>query len=210
MIQKLVYEYLLEQIITGKLSPYEKLEEKTISGAMKVSRTPVREALKRLETNGYVTISPRKGCFVKNLSPEEIDDIYKILAKLEGLAMELAGPNIAKEELDELQKMTETIELAYHESRYRKAWEENLRFHFLVAHLSGNRALEDLIQQSRKKVHLYRYFEVTIGRMNEYTSDHWGIIEALRKKDHELAAEQMELHIDRIRRIISDFYRNIS
>lgn len=210
MIQNLVYEYLLEQIVNGDFSPHEKLEEKRISDTMRVSRTPVREALKKLETNGYVSVSPRKGYFVKNLSPKEIDNIYTILARLEGLAVELAGPNIGKNELDELRKLAETIEEAYEKNRYRKAWEENRKFHLLLAHLSENSALEDLVQQARMKVHLYRYFEVTIGRMGEYAHDHWGILEALRKKGYKVAAQRMELHIDRIRKIISDFYKSIS
>jgi len=210
MARDLVYEHILEQITAGRLSPHEKLEEKTISEMMEVSRTPVREALKKLEIDGYVTISPRKGCTVRTYSPSEIDDIYRILAKLEGLALELAAPHLGKGELSQLRKTTEKIEAAYRKNRYREAWEENLKFHFLIAHLSGNGALEELIRQSRRKVHLYRYFQVTIGRMDEYAHDHWGILDALGKKEFGTAGKRMESHVDRIRRIISDFHKNIS
>jgi DNA-binding GntR family transcriptional regulator len=207
---ELAYQHLLEQITVGKLSPFEKLDERTISGTLKLSRTPVREALRKLEANGYVTISPRKGCFVRRHSPREIDDMYRIMAKLEGLAVELAAPKIGETELEELETIAQKITLAYQNNAFGDEWRENQRFHFLLAHLSGNAALEDLIQQSRKKINLYRYFELIAQRANEYIHDHWDIIEALREKDYSVAAQRMESHVNLVRKVMSDFYEKAS
>jgi DNA-binding GntR family transcriptional regulator len=124
-----IYEYLRDQIIYGHLSPREKLDEKQISNKMSVSRTPVREAFKQLQAEGYIIIIPQKGSFVTEYSSEKLDEIYKILVKLEGLAVNMAGANITTLELEKLQRMNEKMRQFSEKNGYKKYLEENIKFH---------------------------------------------------------------------------------
>lgn len=97
-----VFHTIRENILSGKYATDEELKEKNIGEELGVSRTPVREALRQLELEGLVTIIPNKGAYVVGISKKDIQDIYEIRSRLEGLCAKWAADKITKEQLDEL------------------------------------------------------------------------------------------------------------
>jgi DNA-binding GntR family transcriptional regulator len=206
-----IYEYLRDQIIYGHLSPREKLDEKQISNKMSVSRTPVREAFKQLQAEGYITIIPQKGSFVTEYSSERLDDIYKILVKLEGLAVNMAGANITTLEFEKLQRMNEKMRQLSEKNAYKKYLEENIKFHMFFYDRAKNIVLKDVIGQLRKKVFRDRYLGITIpGNISKYVKDHQQILNSLKRRRWKLASRYMEIHVDRVRKTLLDYYSNFS
>jgi len=200
-----VYRSLVEQITTGKLNPGEKLDEMEISTVLNVSRTPVREALKQLNAEGYITTIPKKGSFVTKQSPKELDEIYGVLAKLEGLGVILAAGKLGENEVDELQKLNLRMKRSWEENNYKKYLEDNVKFHLFFPKMAGNTVLESIINQLKKKTFRYHYFGITLGHIEEYIQDHEQILSALSMNDFELASKSMEHHVDRIRKVLLGF-----
>ena len=109
-----VYDYIADQILVGNLRPEEKINENVICEELSISRTPVREALIQLASEGILDNVPRKGFVVKSLSEEEATDLYVIIGDLDGLAARLACPNLEEKDFKDMQfyidSMTLTIE----------------------------------------------------------------------------------------------------
>jgi len=108
-LQKDICNKLKKAIIYGKLSPGEKLSGFELAKKMDVSRTPIREALRRLQMEGYTTVSPNKGAYVSRLPPEEIEDIYNVISLLEGYVVELSAIKINNTELNRLIKLKKLL-----------------------------------------------------------------------------------------------------
>ncbi len=206
-----VYQYLRDQITYGHLHPREKLDEKDISLRLKVSRTPIREAFKQLQAEGYITVVPKKGSFVTEYSPTELDQIYRILVKLEGLAVHMASMYLKPKDIEVLRHMNRRMKRFSENNAYKDFMEENVRFHTFFYDGARNNVLKDLISQLRKKVFRYRYLGITIpGNIALYVDDHEKIINSLRDGNSKLASKYMEAHIDRVRKILIDFYNRFS
>ncbi|NIN91778.1 GntR family transcriptional regulator, partial [bacterium] len=108
-LQEDIYDRLKKSIIYGELSPGEKLSEVALAGKMKVSRTPIREAFRQLQMEGYITVESNKGAYVSKLPPEEIEEIYDIISLLEGYAAELTARRVKDSELRELRELQEQL-----------------------------------------------------------------------------------------------------
>jgi DNA-binding GntR family transcriptional regulator len=105
LLQNNIYSKIIKSIIYGILSPGGKLSEIELAKKSSSSRTPIREALRRLQMEGYTTVSPNKGAYVSRLPPEEIEDIYNVISLLEGYVVELAAIKINNTELNRLIKL---------------------------------------------------------------------------------------------------------
>src|SRR5690606_12292208 len=103
-LRELVFEVLREAIITGKLRPGERLMEVQLAEELGVSRTPVREAIRKLELEGLVLMIPRRGAYVAEISMKDIADVFEIRAALEGLAAQLAAERCTPEEIENLER----------------------------------------------------------------------------------------------------------
>ena len=97
-----IYRMLRRRIISGKLKPHEKIVESKISDSMRVSRAPVREALKRLAEDGLVKLIPRTGCFVSDINNNEVEEIYEIRKRLECMALEYAWEKFSIPQVEDL------------------------------------------------------------------------------------------------------------
>jgi len=178
-----IYSELRQEIVNRLIPPGEKLSENLLSKRWRVSRTPIREVLRRLEAEGLVTSSRYKGFVVNSISIEDIDQIYTIKMSLEGLAGRLASPIVSKDPV----KM-KRIEMLYREmerSSRRMDVEgysrKNFEFHLAVWHWCGNpwliRILDNLSSQ------LNRYIVTALhvpNRMGRSVREHWKIVEAFK------------------------------
>ena len=207
-LQNDIYNKLKKAIIYGELSPGEKLSEIELAKKMNVSRTPIREAFRQLQMEGYITVSPNKGAYVTKLPPEEIEEIYNLVSLLEGYAAELTAQKIDNSELNELRKIQKKLVFFASRSKYQDYIKWNTEFHHLITRLSGNNNLVKVSTDFRTRIYRYRLISVTIlGYLEKYASDHEKIINALKKRDPVLAKKYMEEHVNFVKKILVNFLK---
>jgi DNA-binding GntR family transcriptional regulator len=203
-----VYEFLKDKIIRGIYGPGEKLNERDIAQLVNVSRTPIREALRVLEYEGFVTNISKRGVSVKKYSPEELDTLHKMLIRLEGLAVEMAAPKLTGDDLADLQKMTKRLESLALKRSYSDYLTLNIEFHLFFARKTGSGELLEAISQLRKRIFRFAYAQVMSDHLTgQYLKDHQDLIDALRGKIKEKPEKIMGRHIDYSRESFLTFYR---
>ncbi len=189
-----VYQHLLEEIVSGRLSPDEKLSPAGIAEELDVSRTPVRESILRLESEGLVERIPYRGVVVSGIDYDVAAQTTAVRIHLEGLAVSLAVPRLSAAALSEMEENLEALEALADSELTANRWNElNDRFHGLIYAASGSpvliRPLENLTAQaSRIRMH----FDVRHGDAN---ADHRLILAACRAGDPTAAAHEAQLHI---------------
>ena len=141
------YKNLLNRILNFKFKPGEKIIEEKLSRQLNVSRTPLREALRRLEKEGFIENISRRGCYVKKMSAEEMLKIYEIREVLEGLGARLASGKISPEKFKELEKIVKEMGDCIKRDDYVKYNERDLKFHKIIISESGNPLLEQIMER---------------------------------------------------------------
>lgn len=191
-----VYKQLKEDIITGKYSEGEVLNERKLADAMGISRTPIREALSILNTEGWIIDEPYKGAVVRPFTVEYVMQAHKVRRALEVLAVEDAINNIKSENINELKDILE--KQAKNLKNYDPAEFMTLdrEFHDLIYSLSKNDILQDLL----KNLHdMIRYFGIKVlsypERSRTTLSEHIAIFEGINQKNIEVAKEAMDYHM---------------
>jgi len=208
-IREHAYNYLKEMILEGELKAGDRLIERELAGKLGISRTPIREALFRLESQGFVKTVPRKGVVVSNISEHEVIEVFTILASLEVLAVKLAAGRMDNETQLELdQKIEELMKL-------KDQAEEN----FNLEHIQMNR----LINKASKSPKLFEILSGLIdyihmaanmgyetpGRRKESLKEHIDIMKALRDKEAEMAEYLMRIHIENSKKAYITYIENI-
>ena len=203
-----IYHKLIRAISIGELGPGEKLSENELAKGMNVSRTPVREAFRQLQSEGYITFSPNRGAYVSKLPPEEIEEIYHIVSLLEGYGAELAAHRIDDSAITRLKQLQKELASSAAGKKYRDYIEQNTEFHRLIVSISGNSYLVKVISDLRRRIYRYRLMSVTIpGYLEKYAADHDKIILALKKKDGVLARRFMQEHVNSVEKILISFLK---
>jgi len=207
----LVYEKIRDLITYGELSPGEKIVESTVSKHFDASRIPIREAIKQLEARGYVITIHNKGTYVRKISWEEVENIYNVLSILEGYSTGLAFGNIRNQDIEQLQKLNDTLKELNNLNKYRDYIEINSQFHSFFPKMCGNDFLLNLVKEMRDRVYRYRFLGITIpGHIQEYILDHEAIIEAIKQGDSAKAEETMKKHLQRVKKILVESLRQFS
>ena len=145
-----VYEYISKLISKGKLKPNEKINEKQISEEMNVSSTPVREALIQLTNEGVLKQVPRKGFLVKDFSVDKVEEVYQIIGVLESLAIETGLKYIDEEDILELKKLCDKMDIAIKYKEYEEYYELQTKFHETYISLSKNEKLKETLESLKK------------------------------------------------------------
>jgi len=148
-----VYEYLRSQMRLGELMPGDVIDMNVTSQKLGVSKTPLRDALVRLETEGFVNIMARKGVLVNVLTVGDIREIYQILGALESTAIIAASGTISKREVDRLIKLNEGMRKAIEKDDFSDYYKKNLKFHDVFLELSGNNMLRKTADVLKKRLY---------------------------------------------------------
>ena len=192
-----VFHTIREDILSGKYRYNEELKEKTIGDELGVSRTPVREALRQLELEGLVTIIPNKGAYVVGISKEDIQVIYEIRSRLEGLCAMWACSHITKEQLDELEENIYLSEFhAGKEGHAEQILELDNKFHEILYEASESPVLKHTLSDFHHYVQRVR--KITLAdpkRAVASNEEHRKIVEALKAKDSKKAEELATIHM---------------
>ena len=195
-----VYGALRQAILDRKFDPGEPLTEGDLSRRFGVSRTPVREALAKLERDHLVRVVPKKGAFVRTLSHDEILDLYQVREELEALAVRLAGAHVQPGELEALEARFRDLEArggAAGHSEVRALGDE---FHRFLLKRADNTKLLQVLEQMREEVQpVWTLSIVAQGRTQALVREHLAIIDALKRADVRRAERLMRLHIRRVR-----------
>lgn len=171
--------------------------EVQLAEEMGVSRTPVREAIRKLELEGFVVMIPRKGAYVADLSTKDIADVFEIRAALEALAAGLACERITDEELDELERLLIKVAECVAARDLDRLVEADTEFHDVVYRASRNNRLRQIISNLRENIQRFRAISMgTTGRMRETLEEHKQLVEAITERNVELARRVAREHIE--------------
>ncbi|MEO6351107.1 MAG: GntR family transcriptional regulator [Candidatus Limnocylindrales bacterium] len=191
-----VYRRMKEMIISGELPPHTRLVELQFAAEFGVSRTPVREALKRLTADKLVHTDPVRGLIVHDPEPHEIQDIYLVREVLEGLATRLAAQRIAPEELQRLRAILDSMHEGLEDGRTDIVVSANLAFHEVIYRAAGNATLSRLARDLSDFVRRFSTEAFSSGpRVNTVFDEHEAILKALEKRDPDEAERASARHL---------------
>jgi DNA-binding GntR family transcriptional regulator len=190
------YNYLESAILTGRLKPRERLVEQELALQLKMSRTPIREALRRLEERGLVRILPRRGALVSDISSAEVENIYAVRSHLESLASRLAADHITPEGIEQAERLEAAHAKQASGRDVRALMLANDRFHDAIYAAAQNACLFELIQQLRRQVHAIRFTAwAQPERIARSLDEHCQMVEALTRRDGDRLARLTEEHL---------------
>lgn len=191
-----VFEELQNDILNGVLVAGEALTENRISETLGVSRTPVREAIRKLELEGLVETIPNKGAVVVGIKDKDIEDIYTIRMYIEGLAAKWSAQHITDEELRELRNIVELQEFYAARNDYPQIWQLDTRFHQMMYDSCNSAILKNTLSNFHHFIQKARELSIKKpGRVLPSVQEHRAILEALQKHDAELAEKLTFAHI---------------
>lgn len=195
-LSEVIFDTLREAIIAGELRPGERLMEVQLAEKMGVSRTPVREAIRKLELEDLVNMVPRKGAHVAALSVKDVVDALEVRAVLDGLATSLAASRITPDELKELRHVQEQFVNYIEKGNINGSIKKDIELHDIIYRSSGNEKLIQITGGLREQV--YRFRVVYLKDLNSSTNvirEHSEILEAISRKDTEAALKAAQRHI---------------
>jgi len=201
-----VYLELRETILRGDYEPGTRLIEVQVAEQLGVSRTPVREAFKRLLTEELISRDPLGGLVVHAVTPHEVEEAYFVRGGLDGLAARLAATRISPDELTRLQLIYDTMVAAVREGRTDEAAVANVAFHDTIYDIAGNRRLSDTARGLRDFVRRFsaEAFVTVPGRADEVLAEHAQILEALHANDPDAAEAAARAHVTQSRHHLTE------
>ena len=191
-----VFHRIREDILNGKYKDHEELKEVAIGQELGVSRTPVREAFRQLELEGLITIIPNRGAYVTGIKVKDIQDIYMIRSKLEGLCARWACENINKEQLEEMEEIIYLAEFHAARGHMEQMAELDNRFHTILYESCNSKMLEQQLRSFHEYVRrVRRWVLADNNRRLICVDEHEQIMEAIREKNADKAESLANLHM---------------
>ena len=188
-----VAELLRQRIFDRELSPGSWIDELKLAEEYGISRTPLREALKVLATEGLVTMKVRRGAYVTEISDSDLADVYHLLALLESDAAEVVAVKATESQLRELESLHQELEKSV--SNRERFFEINEAFHMRLLEIANNRWRDQMVADLRKVMKLNRHNSLLkSGRLEESLAEHRAIMAALMARDAAATAQRMREH----------------
>lgn len=207
-LRDVVFNTLRQAILRGELQPGERLLEIHLANKLGVSRTPIREAIRKLELEGLVLMIPRKGAVVAEITEKSLRDVLEVRRALEELAMKLACEKILDEEIKELKAAAKEFENALKTKDVTSFAEADVKFHDIIYRTTDNQRLIQLLYNLREQ--MYRYRVEYLKREDSHETlleEHQYIIETLENRDVEHAVQAVCAHIDNQVTAVADTIR---
>ena len=202
-LRDVVFNTLRQAILTGELKPGERLMELHLADRLGVSRTPVREAIRRLELEGLVTMIPRRGAEVAQITEKSMSDVLEVRRTLDALCAELACDRITGEGLDKLRKACDQFEQCVGTKDSRKIAQADVALHDIIVQATGNQRLIQMVNNLSEQMYRYRFECIKDSSQHEtLVKEHRIIYESIVNKDRDTAARAAKLHIDNQKKAI--------
>lgn len=202
-LRDVVFQTLRQAILKGELQPGERLMEIKLAERLGVSRTPIREAIRKLELEGLVVMVPRKGAAVANITEKDTKDVLEVRRTLEMFAVEVACDRISEEQLEQLKKAARDFEASKGSMDVIRIAETDMLFHEIIYEATQNERLVQMLNNLREN--MYRYRIEYLKDSNYYDSlmsEHREILEAIEAGDKQRARACMESHINNQQRAV--------
>lgn len=191
-----VTERLREMVLEGELEPGSRISEKQLCESFEVSPTPLRQALKVLANEGLVELLPNRGAKVTEVDPQEVSDLFEVMAVLEGLSGKLLATRASDAEIAEMRALHERMMEHYRHNQRKEYFQVNQTVHRRLSEIAGNRVLLELETSLTLKITRARYAaNMQLGRWDESAKEHEYFLEALEKRDAQALSEAMSLHM---------------
>ncbi len=202
-LRELVYEQLKHQILIGKITPGTRMMEVELADEMGVSRTPVREAIRKLEKEGLVTIEPRRGAYASEISVKDLVDVLEVRENLEGFAAALAAARMSESEIDELNQITKGYSEAIQNNQTEEMIHFDELFHRYIVECSGNKTLIQLSKTVQELALRFRYlYYDDFSRYENMPTEHKEIIDAIKSGDEVMARNIADKHVKKLKDFI--------
>ena len=196
-LRDVVFNTLRQAILRGELKPGERLMEIQLANKLGVSRTPIREAIRKLELEGLVLMIPRKGAEVAEITEKSLRDVLEVRRALEELAVQLACEKITKEEIRELERVAKEFQQVVKSSDITEIAEVDVCFHDIIYTATDNQKLIQLLNNLREQMYRYRVeYLKRDGVFPQLIAEHEAIIRHIENNEKEKATEVMCTHID--------------
>lgn len=208
-LRDVVFNTLREAILKGDFTPGERLMEKQLAERLGVSRTPIREAIRKLELEGLVIMVPRKGAEVASITGKDISDVLEVRATLEALAVKLACKKMSDQDLNELMAVNNEFRKAAQEKNVKEIIEKDVEFHDIIFHSSNNDKLIQIINNLREQI--YRFRVEYIYKMKSYDNlvkEHDEIVSAMMERKGKEASTIALKHIENQERSVLEFFKS--
>ncbi len=196
-LRDVVFNTLRQAILTGELKPGERLMEIHLADKLGVSRTPIREAIRKLELEGLVTMIPRRGAEVAKITEKSMKDVLEVRRTLDALSAELACQRISEEEKEALKQACINFEEAVKTKDAKIIAKADVALHDIIATATGNQRLIQLINNLAEQMYRYRFeYLKDLSQHENIIKEHRIIYESIVNKDIEAASSMAKTHID--------------
>lgn len=203
-----VFKYIKTQIINGHYKPGESLVESKLAEELGVSRTPIREAVRLLEVEGLVEITPNKGGVVLGISRKDVEDIYAIRCLVEGLAARWAAERMSSIDKKELKKIIDLMEFYSQREDLDELADLDNRFHQIIYEASGSKILNLTLGNLHQYVQIARLESLRVAhRADQTLAEHRAILEAFLEGNPEKAETALSQHVRNAYLNIRDYYK---
>lgn len=196
-LRDVVFNTLRQEILTGNLKPGERLMEIHLANKLGVSRTPIREAIRKLELEGLVIMIPRRGAEVAQITLKNLKDVMEVRRALDVLAIELACERMDQQKLDTLYLACEHFSSAVKTKDTRKLAEADVAFHDKIVVSTGNTRLIQLVSNLSEQMYRYRFeYLKDVSSHEMLRQEHMEMYQSILQKDKKTAADVVRRHID--------------
>lgn len=196
-LRDVVFNTLRKAILTGQLKPCERLMEVHLANKLGVSRTPIREAIRKLELEGLVVMIPRRGAEVAQITEKSLSDVLEVRRALDALSVELACERITDEEVAELRRACEEFEQATKGKDASVIAKADVKLHDIIVQATGNQRLQQLVNNLSEQMYRYRFVYIKDeSQHNKLIEEHKEIYESILTRDKKRASAAAGLHID--------------
>lgn len=191
-----VAERVRELILSGVLKTGDRIVETEMCSSLGISRTPMREALRILSSEGLIEVVPNKGAYVAQPSMNEIREMFEVMSILEGACARVAAERMSNSDFRKIEDIHQLLEQHYEAKDHERYLEVNHSYHVLVQEMAGNKVLDGVINGLRQRILLYRYRQLyQPDRFTASIQEHRDLLEAFRNRDPATAEGVMKRHL---------------
>lgn len=202
-LREKIYEKIRDDITYGIFTPGARVIEAELAQKYKVSRSPIREVLRQLESEGLITFETNRGTTIAKPSIKQVEEIYTLRRLLESYAARLTAENVKEEDIPYLRNLQKQLGIAAKNMDLRNWLYNNRLFHNFMADHCGNSNLIQVLGNLKRRVYRYSYITVNIpGHFDDYLQHHEGMLRGCEKNDGEMAEKYMKLHLQKIKDVL--------
>jgi len=207
-----IYKKLLDDILEGRFYQGQRLIEKELIDLYKISKTPLREALTRLERVGLVQKNINRGFLVKRILRKDAEEIYELREIVDGLSVRKITENITEEKIQKIEKIIRDMELCIGDKKTDKYIELDKYFHTVLNKLSGNKRLIEIMQNLNYQINMLLKTSIKLPKrgINVSFSEHKMIFDAILRKDPVKAEENAKKHMQKTKKAVLEYFDNLN